>query len=252
LHFYFELVLCTLTVTQTITPGCTGKKQTTKGVSTMAEITNAALKACADEMNTVMGLDPKIKMVAVKSEVLIQAIINNACGIAPDGTVTAEDGIQETDVFANTTWRVLNAILDAEDEAQAFVAGIAAAKVADMPPLTESQTKKKVADEASEKEQETKAVVRKQQSAELKAAKAEAKAKAAAERQANRKRTRSETFRDIILSGPKTMEELNAEMVAAYGGSEKEAAFQNYNFCRILIDMGFLVKAEDGKYNLAE
>lgn len=93
------------------------------------EITSKELKACADEMNQIMGLEPKIKLVAVKADDLKQAIIVNACGIREDGSVVPEDGIQETDTFSIDTWRTLTTVLDPENENQAATHAIASEHV---------------------------------------------------------------------------------------------------------------------------
>ena len=189
-------------------------------------VTVAKLKRLADEMNKVMGLEPKIKTVAVKEAVLKTAIIENAIGADAEGVVNPDDGIQEGDTFSQEAWVTLAAILDPDDEDQANMHTIASAKAEELP------KEEKPAKPA-------------------KPAKAEKPAKPVKEEKP-KKATRSMVFRDIISEGPKTMDELNAEMFAVYGGSEKEAAFQNYNFCRILVDMGFLVKNEDGKYALVK
>ena len=192
-------------------------------------VTVAELKRLADEMNKVMGLEPKIKTVAVKEAVLRTAIIENAIGADAEGVVNPDDGIQEGDTFSQEAWETLAAILDPDDEDQAGLYAIASAKAEELP--REEKTAK-----AAKPAKPAKA----------------AKAAKPVKEEKPKKATRSMVFRDIISEGPKTMDELNAEMFAVYGGSEKEAAFQNYNFCRILVDMGFLVKNEDGKYALVK
>lgn len=88
----------------------------------------AELRECANEMNSVMGLDPKIKTVAVKAQVLTESIINNAIGADEDGNITPEDGIQETDNFSPNVWSTLAAILDPENDDHAAVLAIAIEK----------------------------------------------------------------------------------------------------------------------------
>jgi len=54
------------------------------------EVKRAELIACANELNTVLDLDPKIKVVAVKTDALIEAIMAGAKLLVADDEITQE------------------------------------------------------------------------------------------------------------------------------------------------------------------
>lgn len=176
-------------------------------------------KALAKEMNEVMGLDPKIKFTAVKEEELTEDIINNAIGMDEDGEVDPEDALTEKDKLSPESWATLGEILDPEDEDHTDVLAIA----------------KKKGKKAS--------------GGDKKAAKPK-KEKAPKEPRF----TRATAFKQIMVDNEDglTKDELDAEMIKIYGGSEKEAAFQNYNFLRLMVEFGFIKENDDKKYVLVQ
>lgn len=206
----------------------------------MAEL--KAMQALAKEMNEVMGLNPKIKFTAVKADALELDIINNACGIDPEtGDADEANAIAAGDTFTDEAWATLALLLDPEVEAQAGVFTIANDKCDDIAEAAKGRAAAAPAKAA----------------AAAKPAKAEKPAKAPkvvkekpVKAPKEPKFTRATAFKQIITAGPKTKEQMDAEMVKIYGGSEKEAVFQNYNFIRVLVEMGFLRLNEDKTYEL--
>jgi len=59
--------------------------------------------------------------------------------------------------------------------------------------------------------------------------------------------TRAHVFKNLMVDGGGTKEDLVAGMIDVYGGSENEAEFQTTSFLRILTTMGFVAKDNETK-----
>ncbi|MDD5006879.1 MAG: hypothetical protein PHC68_00585 [Syntrophorhabdaceae bacterium] len=62
--------------------------------------------------------------------------------------------------------------------------------------------------------------------------------------------TRPEVFKDIMEEGGGTFDEIKAEFIERFQGSEAEAGYKIQQFLRLLLTMGYVEKSAKGKYTL--